>query len=656
MYQQADKMCRLSDYLRHRPRQQAKVMDHECQLAFLNWVAYPPTSNNGRPYGHLSCPLTGCEKNDLGDFISYLQHVAECPFLPGATYRCPYCNRDECFAVRALRYDKTIKDHKYGKDSKVRDAVVSFFKHFGRKKDLRHKHELQADTSIYRGRSELSSPEFIDDHELQADTLIYKGRSELSSPQFIDEKAAIDWPYEPQISYLASTYESGPTPEICTMNYRGSYVPILSELPTEWPVARRLSLLGTPRLTPKTRATPGHGILCQRSELLGAVSFGPGVEMSGTRSYVHPSDRSDSDNHHVPTGHASASSQMSETWSEKGQESPHSAIMSPEPLRYYGSKSHSYHQRYTSNDSITDMEYCDSEQRCGKVSGTSHVGSPKHTSFPSGSESGMLQEQSGYGSMTPRSHLDLRLDIPQVVPGTTEVPPLIAEALPNPSAAVLIRQEVGRNLPHGDDKQNSMEELFQIGNSLEYLWARKLKASPELSIITSHLHSAPALQGGLGVLRQLFESNIDVPRTMEHLFQFMHIAYACAYKSYSTDSWYPWKALYEDVLRWSQVIEKPEDRDVYLQVADLLWSAPENMTPSMNVYQFQDRGSSPNTVVFENGFASHNSETKDTLSASQQRPIPFDIPFEEAYERLVVLEQLKNGDVVKSCTRYLDGM
>ena len=577
-------------------------MDHECQLAFLNWVAYHPTSNNGKPYGHLSCPLTGCERNDLGDFVSYLQHVAECPFLPDATYRCPYCNRDECFAVSALQYDVMTKDHKHGKDSKVRDAVVPFFKHFARKKDLRHKHELQADAPLP------------------------KDRSELPTPGFINEKATIDWPYDPQVSYLASTYELGPTPEICTMNNRGSYVPIWSDSPIPY----------------------------QRSELFGAV-FGPGVEMSGTRSYIHRSDRSDSDNHHVPTGHASASSQISETWSEKGQESPHSAMMSPEPLRYYGSKSHSYHQSYNSNDSVTDMEYDDSEQRWGKVPGTSHVGSPKHTSLPSDSESGMLREQSGYGSMAPRSRQDLRLDIPQEVPGITELPPLIAEAVPDPSAAVLTRQEVGRSLPHGDDKQNSMEELFRIGNGLEYLWARKLKASPELSIITSHLHSAPALQGGLGILRQLFESNIDVPRTMEHLFQFMHIAYACAYKSYFTDRWYPWKALYEDVLRWSQVIAKPEDRDLYLQVADLLWSAPENMTLSMNVYPFQDRDSSASTVTFEDGFASHNSETEGTLSTSQQWPIVFDIPFEEAYERLEVLEQLKNGDVVKSCTRYLDG-
>ena len=574
-------------------------MDHECQLAFLNWVAYHPTSNDGKPYSHLSCPLSGCERTDLKDFASYLQHVADCPFLPSATYRCPHCNRDECFAASTLQYEKKTKDQKDGKDSKVRDAVVSFFKHFGRKKDLNLIQELQADAPFP------------------------KNRLELQAAGFIDDKPAIDWPCKPQVGYLGSTLELGPTPEICTMNHRGSYIPILGELPTP----------------------------CQPSELLGGVSFGPGLEMSGTRSYIHRSDRSDSDNHSIPTRHASTSSQLSEQWSGKDQESPHSAMMSPEPLRYYGSKSHSYHQHCTSNDSVTDMEYCDSEQHWGKIPGTSQVLSPKDTSLPSELESSMLREQSDYDSMTPRSRLGLRLNIPQMVPGMTELLPLNSEAVPSPSAVILHRQEVGRSLPLRDDKQNFVKELFQISHGLEYLWARKLKASPELSSKTFHLHSAPALQGGLGVLKQLFESNIDVPRTMEQLYQFMHIAFACAYKAYTADSWYPWKAFYEDVLRWSQIIAEPEDRDLYLQVADLIWSAPENLAHSMNVCICPDPESSPSTVNFGSGFASHNPGTDGTLSTGRQRPIPF----EQAFDRLVVLEQLKKGVVVKSCARYLDG-
>ena len=320
-------------------------MDHECQLAFLNWVAYHSTPNSCKPYGHLSCPLSGCPRNDLENFESYLQHVAKCPLLPSATYRCPSCLRDECFAAGTLRYEKKTKDYKHG-------AVVSFFKHFGRKKYPNHNHELQADDPL---------PMYC---------------PELQATGIIDDKPAIVWPCDPQVGYPASNFEFGLTPEICTMNYRGSYIPILGELSTPDPIFGELPTS------------------CQRSELLGAVSFAHGVEMSGTRSYIHFPDRTDSDNHQIPTGRTSISSQLSEQWSEKSQESPHSAMMSPEPLRYHGFKSHFRHRRCASNDSITDMGYYDSEQRLNKASVTGHGPSPKHVSLPSDLESGMLREQS----------------------------------------------------------------------------------------------------------------------------------------------------------------------------------------------------------------------------------------------------------------------
>ena len=599
MYQGTEKICRLSDYLRHRPGHQVEVMDHECQIAFLNWVAYHPLSNNGKPYDHLSCPLTRCPRNGFGDFESYLQHVANCQFLPDATYRCPYHNLDECFAASALRYGRPTKDQKHSKDSKVRDAVVSFFKHFGRKKDLSHEHKLQTDTP---------SPRY---------------HSDLQVTGLIDHKTAIDWPYDLQVGYLAPTFNFGLTPEICTMDHRGSHIPMSFELPT-W---------------------------CHQPELPGAMNYVPRIEMSGTRSYVRRSDGTGSDNHKDPTGHASISSELSKNWSEKGPASPHSALTSPKPLHDYSSESPAHHQLHTSNYSITGMEYCETEQRWGKIPGTSPVPSPENTSLPSDLESGMLRGQTDYGSVTPRVRQDLRLDIPQMVPGTIEKLPLNAEAVPDPLAVTLNHQDVYHGLTHFGDRQSSVEELSQIGDGLEDVWVRKLKASPELSSITSQLQGAPALQSGLRILKQLFESKVDVPRTTEDLLPLMLIAFACAYVSYSADGWYDWEAIYQDILRWSQTIAEPDDRARYFQVAELLWSAPENMTPSMDVHLFENYDPCLGTVQSEIGFASYHPGVGGALSTGQQGAIPF----EEAYDGIIALEQLRKGVVVKSCARYLNG-
>ena len=253
--------------------------------------------------------------------------------------------------------------------------------------------------------------------------------------------------------------------------------------------------------------------------------------------------------------------------------------------------------------------------------------------------------------MTTGSRQNLRLDIPKIAPGMTELLPLNSEAAPAPLAVIPNCQELCRNLPRGDDTQSSVEELFQIGNSLKYLWAQKLNDSPELFSVISQLHSAPVFQNGLGVLRQIFESNIDVPRTTEHLFQFMLVAFACAYRSWSADGWYPWGVFYLDVLSWSQIIAEPEDRDLYYHVADSLWSAPEDMMHSMDVYLSENYGPRLDIWKSENSSLSHHSEVDGTLSTSQQGSTPF----EEAYDRIAILERLKKGVVVKNCARYLDG-
>lgn len=534
----------------------------------------------------------------------YLQHVAECPYLPGAKYWCPYCLREECFVVGPIQRHKLTKGHKPSKDSTLRDAVKSFFRQFGRKKDL--------------------GPRY-GNCELQADPPFPKGFSELRVPGYADDKAAMNGAY---LGYFEVPCAFDPfAAEICTMD-RGSYVPLHGELPA-W---------------------------SKPSELLGAMGSRFGIELGATRSYVHHPEEIESNNTKIPipTEKSSTTPQRSEQWLEDAQERPQSALVSPEPLWFPDSKSYSYHYHCASSSSVTDTECSPSGGGLGNVSGNSSWSVPKHTSLPSNSDSSVLREESPLGYMPPRSRherSDLKLKIPQMLSETKEGSGLNTEAVPKQIAVLLGLQDSSRSLRLDYNKQNLADELFQHVSGLEDLWKQQLTASPVLSGMTSHLHCSPAFQDGLLVLRKIFESGAEVPRTARELFHFMHIAFACAYMSHSEDGWFPWATFYQEVLRWSLSIAELEDRSLYLRVADFLWSVPESMPRAVDVALIEDIATQSRPTDFRGRDVISDLGYDDPMSNSQQQSIPF----EAAYDRLVIMKQLKDGYAMQTCARYLDG-
>lgn len=573
------------------------MMDHECLNAFLNWIAY---RQNSGPVVDLSCPLTGCTEKDFKNFESYLQHVVACPYLQAGKYRCSDCKREECFLPNN-QTQKLVKPYKPGKNSILRDAVTSLFRQFGRKKYARH--ELHTD-AVY----------LSDFSGLQA--------RHLSADNFTPKLA-----YDTPIKVSASAFQIGTTiPEICTMD-RGSYVPLPGELSASW---TQRSEIGAPKSMYLQSELPAWGI---DSRL--------GAELSGTRSYLDRSQELESGyNHHDDAEAFHSAFQSPQQWPNSTRQSRHSELVSPEPLRFYRANSDSHY--CSSDDGVMHAEDIDSNQGGNTTSRSSNGSAEWCNLLFSDLGLSMLRGSTGSDNMPPvvQGQANLKLDIPRSISESVEGLQSHNEMAPKQLPSSL---RVGYNRPC------LVDNLFQIVESLETLWTQQLKISPELSARTSHFYSSPAFPGGLRVLRQFFDSDFITPVTTKDLFQFIHIAFACAFKSFSEDGWYPWEALYQDILQWGQNITEPEDRDLHVQTAEHLWSAPENVQHHAGVYGFEDKDTRLRTSSY---FLEHIDSYMDfegLLGGRQEN-----VPFEEAYVRY--LSQVGGGTMMGYCVRFLDGM
>lgn len=605
-------LYRISVYL-DRCGKTSKVMDHECKIAFLHWFAYLRATVPDKDY--LSCPLSGCRRSDFKDFASCLQHVSTCSFLPDAKYWCPYCEHDEPFDMGKRQHQRLSKGHKQTRESRLKKAITSFFIQFGRR----------------------SPPEHLADHcyKPELDSQTHFGRK--SRPEHLADHC-----YKPELDS-----QNRSTHEICTM-VRGSYFSPAGHPTSCHPQSELCGAINGPGIELGTE-------WYQQFELLGDT----GIELSGTRSYIHNLECLDivdfTGDLPAPVRQLSVTSDGSHGWANEAQGSLHSALVSPEPFADHRFRSQSYYPRRDSGASASDITYTDSEPSFDKKPRVNDWCVTKHSSLPFKVDSVLPAKGSKPGSMGSKPHhesIGLRLEIPSSLSGHLQKEPLPTEAVPQPTTLTRYDLSAYRIQSIGGNKQRFLEDFRQIVLVLEGLWAQQLNSCPELASLTAQLCCPSPLRRGLEVLRQFFSPGHKIPRTATETYHFIHIAFACAYLAYAEDDRDFWEIFYHDVLRWGQGISDPQDRRLYIQVAEFLWSSPPGtVIRPVSVCLSQESDRRVPAMDLARTFSIEETGLQDVVLET----IEASVPFNEAYDDLALLGQLRNGYVIKGCTRYLDG-
>ena len=650
--------------------------------------------------------MSGCRKSDFNDLASCLRHVQDCEFLPHAQYWCPHCRRDESYIAEGMHRSTPSKEYRPADESKLRDRVVCFLeKQFGlgRKRDPLASYKLPLEfQALERTSSEEGGAEAYYTQMEGMDAFPSSSQESKSFPLEIctmDRGSYVPFPgelpgqysqfehFEDSTQMLFSQtedidglplYSQEPeelVPEICTMN-RGSYVPLQHELPDVYePLWTRVEL-SSPE--PFLQQEPMVNL----------------VELSSTRF----STSSDPAIQHRKVRQISISPSIPQQWEDGLQVSPHSALVSPELLPY-NFQSNSFYSRRSSEErapertpertmeEATDFEpeTHDAELACqgsaqlpNQISSSEsvrHSVRPKDltdTSYDTGMPVGSHEEGQFTDSFIvdiPKSDDPLGSTPDRAISGISgnrliSQPSVLTSSTWDRESSdgrtsskshhgpVDLRLQIPLSFTEhhgiGHSKQRLIGELGSVVKVLAALWTEELGKIPAFSSMIPRLYNSSPIQVGLKALRRFLLSS-NIPTTITETFHFAHIAFACAYLTHTQDGWYPWEVFYQGIERLGQGITDPQDRALYPKLAEFLWSTPRTALHPNDVHWSDE---------FDNRMPISNSANRTSTRAPQSQAIIAESdnnPSDKACGDLVFIRQMRNGNVMSRCTRYLDG-
>ena len=206
--------------------------------------------------------------------------------------------------------------------------------------------------------------------------------------------------------------------------------------------------------------------------------------------------------------------------------------------------------------------------------------------------------------------------------------------------------------------QTLVKDVRDLVHVLNNYWLDKLSSEPGLQAVKARLQVNSPIDTGLQALQCCFRKQL--PRTFAEVFSLTELAFACAYIIYEDDNEYSWEGFFRDVLKWRFAIADEEDQLLFYKVAFLIWSPPE-MRGALQQGVTNSRGPPPSSLS-----ASMESQLplrNITLipDATTRYPVPRQLELQSPLLRELgsvtnELDTLKNGKVIRVCSRYLDGM
>lgn len=185
---------------------------------------------------------------------------------------------------------------------------------------------------------------------------------------------------------------------------------------------------------------------------------------------------------------------------------------------------------------------------------------------------------------------------------------------------------------------NRMFEAIRKGvDDLHQSWMSRLSFRSRYGPDVRFSLSTP-FENGIRSLQEFYRSGL--PRTFEDTFALMHVAYACASIYVKKDERHFWHSFFLDVLRWHSAIATQEDKELFVDAAFLIWCPPD--------YSVVEAKRDSGDLLSQLGLL-----TSCQLDYSQPLVMSPTGLGEEHLSRLHDI--LREGQVIKFCTRYLDG-
>ena len=192
--------------------------------------------------------------------------------------------------------------------------------------------------------------------------------------------------------------------------------------------------------------------------------------------------------------------------------------------------------------------------------------------------------------------------------------------------------------------QSQVEELRDTVRVLNDEWLRRCQTTPDLVLHPSALSPKQLFETGAQTLQQIYKGTL--PQTFEAIFALAHIACASMYTMHGIDQSYCWNKFFQDMLRWQHLLPNKDDAQLYIRLVNLLWW-PQGSSANLSCGDYFLDGTSGTLVPLRKpamAFDISSSIENDDLHP-QQGPKTRDS----------VLHLIKEGPVLRECSRFLDG-
>lgn len=591
---------RLREYLSRKATNfnSRRLSDQDCQMAFLNWVAYSKELSPASPEDHLRCPMFNCRQGGFKSMELFLNHVFNCEWLPEAVYWCPYHRRQEPFGVSELQ-GGCFTSHETPKDSKLKKAF-DFFKRFGR---IGHKHGFVFEKP-HRTPSEKSELETIYPKPNELDDTGSLSIEQFLATQTRDEKTRGQ---SATHELRVSTQTLGPY-EMGASDWRPR-------------AHQRCELPGS------SRNAMGHS-----TNLISTILDREVPQNDTLVSPISPTSAS--------SGNASSPPMVSP------MSSP--VVMIDINQRYVTGNRWSSSTQYSVEDVRDGGVSQDGFQRTTTEPSDTYTSraTPSQTQVPVNPQPSCL-EAAGCSSLGHRKSVASSALKTAKNGSSTRVQasasPLIQrQAVDSFHSLCQNNQDYVLGAKRQDSTQILVENLRQLVCMLNDRWQASLVDWPELSSLAFELETSSPFDDGLRSLKTCL--NGALPTTLPDVFALMHLGYACAYMCYSDQACYSWNVFYQDVLRWGKAISEKQDRYRFALLADLLWSVPKQAFES-----FESSGM-PSTSRRRNA-ASLRMDPYCT-SPSQGNNSELNVGVAPTLDFQATL---RSGVLIECCTHFLDG-
>ena len=194
--------------------------------------------------------------------------------------------------------------------------------------------------------------------------------------------------------------------------------------------------------------------------------------------------------------------------------------------------------------------------------------------------------------------------------------------------------------------QLQVEELHDTVRVLNAEWLRRCQKTSDLVLHASVLSPKQLFETGAQTLQKIYEGIL--PQTFDAIFALAHITCASMYTIHGLDQYYCWNEFFQDMLRWQHLLPNKSDAQLYIRLVNLLWW-PQGSSANLSCGSYFLDGTSGTlvplrkpTMAFDTSSSTENDDWRLPQGPKTRDPIS-------------ILHLLKEGPVLRECSRLLDG-